>query len=167
MISNILNTLYMSTVTWITLWGRNKCRCSVPRSWPPLCNPTDCSIPVLAVPNHFLVFAWVHVHSINDAIQPSHPLSPSSPSAFNLSQRSFRSFSNESAFCIRLPSVSASVLPKSIQGWFPLGLIGWSPCFPRNSQESSSSSQFKNVNSLVLSLLYGPTVTSVHDCWKD
>ena len=80
---------------------------------------------------------------------------------------SIRSFSNESAFCIRWPSASASVLPKSIQGWFPLGLIGWSPCFPKNSQESYSSPQFKNINSLVLSLLYGPTVTSVHDCWKD
>ena len=73
-------------------------------------------------------------------------------------------FSSESALAIRWPS--ASVLPKSIQGWFPLGLTGWSPCFPWNSQESSSSPQFKNVNSLVLRLLYGPTVTSAHDCWK-
>ena len=141
--------------------------CSVSKSCLTLLKPMDCSMPSFPVPHCLLEFAQVHVHWISDAIQPSHPLSPSSPYAFNLSQRSFRSFSNESAFCIRLPSVSASVLPKSIQGWFPLGLIGWSPCFPRNSQESSSSSQFKNVNSLVLSLLYGPTVTSVHDCWKD
>ena len=36
--------------------------------------------------HHLLEFAQVHVHCINDAIQPSHPLMPSSPSALNLSQ---------------------------------------------------------------------------------
>jgi len=114
MISNILNTLYTSTVTWITLWGRNKCHCSVPRSWPPLCNPTDCSIPVLAVPNHFLVFARVHVHWINHAIQPSHPLSPSSPSASIFP--SIMLFSNGLAVHIRWPkywSFSFSISPSN------------------------------------------------------
>ena len=114
MISNILNTLYTSTVTWITLWGRNKCHCSVPRSWPPLCNPTDCSIPVLAVPNHFLVFARVHVHWINHAIQPSHPLSPSSPSASVFP--SIMLFSNGLAVHIRWPkywSFSFSISPSN------------------------------------------------------
>ena len=143
------------------------CCYQVNKSCLTLWDSMDCSTSSIPVLQYYLELAQTHVCWAGNAIQSSHPLSPSSPSAFNLSQRSFRSFSNESAFCIRLPSVSASVLPKSIQGWFPLGLIGWSPCFPRNSQESSSSSQFKNVNSLVLSLLYGPTVTSVHDCWKD
>ena len=43
------------------------------------------------------------------------------------------------------------------------GLVG-SPCSPRDSQEFSP--QFKSINSLVLSLLYGPTLTSIHDHWK-
>ena len=47
------------------------------------------------------------------------------PSIFS----SIRVFSNESAFCIRWPSIgvsaSASVLPMNIQGWFPLGLTDW------------------------------------------
>ena len=54
-------------------------------------------------------------------------------------------------------SVSGSVLPMNIQGWFPLGLTGWSPCHPRDSQETSPAPQFESINSSVLSLLYGPT----------
>ena len=42
----------------------------------------------------------------------------------------------------------------------------WSPCSPRDSQESSSTPQFKSINSLVLSFIYGPTLTSTHDYWK-
>jgi len=61
---------------------------------------------------------------------------------------------------------SASVLPMNIQCWYLLGLI-WSPCCPRDSQESSPATQFKNINSSVLSLLYGPTLTSIHDYWKN
>jgi len=65
-------------------------------------------------------------------------------------------------------SVSASVLPVNIQGWFPLELTGvWSPCCPRDSQESSPTPQFKSINSSALSLLYGPTLTSLHDYWKN
>ena len=49
--------------------------------------PMDCSTPGLPVPHHLLEFAQVHVHCIGDAVQPSHPLTPSSPSALDLSQR--------------------------------------------------------------------------------
>ena len=43
-------------------------------------------MPSLPVPHHFLEFAQVYVPCISDAIQPSHPLMPSSPSALNLAQ---------------------------------------------------------------------------------
>ena len=43
----------------------------------------------------------------------------------------------------------------------------WSPCSPRDSQESSPTPQFKNINSSTLSFLYGPTLTSIHDHWKN
>ena len=58
-------------------------------------------------------------------------------------------------------SASASVLPMNIQDWFPLGLTGESPCSPRDSEESSPTPQFKSINSLVLSFLYSPTLTSI------
>ena len=86
-------------------------------------------------------------------------------------------FSNELALRIRGPklqlwsfiigaSASASVIPMNIQGWFPLGLTVRSPCSPRDSQESSPAPQFKSINTLALSLLYDPTLTSIHDYWK-
>ena len=46
------------------------------------------------------------------------------------------------------------------------GLVG-SPCSPRDSQESSPTPQFKSINSLLLSFLYNPTFTSIHDYWKN
>ena len=46
------------------------------------------------------------------------------------------------------------------------GLVG-SPCSPRDSQESSSTPQFKSINSLALSFLYSPTLTSIHDHRKN
>ena len=63
-------------------------------------------------------------------------------------------------------SFSTSVLPVSIQGWLPLGLTGLI-FFGKKSQESSPALQFKSINSSVLSLLYGPTLTSIHGYWKD
>ena len=57
----------------------------VAQSCPILCNPMDCSTPGFPVLHYLPEFAQIHVHCISDAIQPSHPLSPSSPTAFNLS----------------------------------------------------------------------------------
>ena len=51
-----------------------------------LWDPMDCSTPGFAVLHYLMEFAQTHVHWINDAIQPSHPLSPPSPPALNLSQ---------------------------------------------------------------------------------
>ena len=64
-------------------------------------------------------------------------------------------------------SASASVLPMKIQNWFPLGWTVGSPCCPRDSQESSPTPQFKSFNSLALSFLHSPTLTSIHDHWKN
>ena len=45
--------------------------------------------------------------------------------------------------------------------------LGGSPCSPRNSQESSPTPQFKSINSLALNFLHHPTLTSIHDHWKN
>ena len=63
-------------------------------------------------------------------------------------------------------SAWTSVLPMNTQDW-SLGWTGWSPCHPRDSQESSPTPQFKTVNSSALSFLYSPTLTSIHDYWKN
>ena len=86
----------------------------------------DCSTPGFPVHHQLLKLAETHVHRVDDAIQPSHPLSSPSP-ALNLSQHQglFQLVSS-------LPSggqsigvsASASVLPVNIQDSFPLGLTG-------------------------------------------
>ena len=81
------------------------------------------SLPGFPVLHHLPEFAQIHVHWVSDAIQPSHPLSSTSPPTFNLSQDQGRLFSSGGQ---RIgASTSASVLPVNIQGWFPLGLNGW------------------------------------------
>ena len=59
---------------------------SVAQSCLTLCNPMDCSMPGFPVHHQFPELAHTHVHWVGDAIQPSHPLSFSSPPVFNLSQ---------------------------------------------------------------------------------
>ena len=64
-------------------------------------------------------------------------------------------------------SASTSVLPMNIQDWSPLGWTGWISLQSKDSQESSPTPQFKSINSSVLSFLYSPTLTSIHDHWKN
>ena len=64
----------------------SNCCCSVTQSCPTLHDPMDCSTPGFPVLHCLLELAQTHVHWVNDAIQPSHPLSPTSSPALNLSQ---------------------------------------------------------------------------------
>ena len=83
---------------------------------------------------------------------------------------SIRVFSNESTFCMRWPkywSFSFSISPSNeYSGLVSFRMVA-SPCYPRDSQESSPTPQFKSINSSVLSFLYSPTLTSIHDRWKN
>ena len=60
-------------------------------------------------------------------------------------------------------SASASVLLMNIQDWFPLVLTG---LISSKSKDSSPAPQLKIINSAVIFLFYGLTLTSIHDCWK-
>ena len=96
------------------------CCCSIAQLYLTLCDPMDCSTAGFPVLHHLPKLAQTHVHSINDVIQSFHPLSPSSPPAFNLFQRVSSSHQVASVGV----SASAPVLPMNIQGWVPLGLTG-------------------------------------------
>ena len=94
-----------------------------------------------------------------------HPTISSSVTPFSSCPQSFpasRSFPMSWLFVSGGQSVGASasgsVFPMNIQDW-----LVWSPCSPRDSQESLSVPDFKIISSLVLSFLYGPTLTSIHD----
>ena len=62
------------------------CSFSVAQGCPTLCEPRNCHMPGFLVLHHLLEFALTHVDWVNDTIQPSHPLFPLSPPAFNLSK---------------------------------------------------------------------------------
>ena len=98
---------------------------------------------------------------ICDAIQPS-----SSVSSFSSCLQSFPasgSFPMNQLFASGGQNIGVSVaaLPVKIQGWFPFDWLIWSPCSPRESQESSLAPHFESINSSTLSLLYGPTLTPI------
>ena len=64
-------------------------------------------------------------------------------------------------------SASALVLAINIQGWFPLGFTGLIFLLSKGLSRIFCSTQFKSINSSALNLLYGPTLTSIHDYWKN
>ena len=146
------------------LTGRNCCCCSVAQSCLILCNFTDCSTPVFPAVHHLPELAQTHVHWVRDAIQPSKPLPSPSPPA--LIFPSIRVFPSELTLRIMYPeywSFSFGIGPSNEC----LGLIFFRivrfhpPCCPREFQEFSAASQFESINSLALSLLYGPTLVSI------
>ena len=104
---------------------------SVTQSCLTLCNCMDYGTPGFLVHHQLPELAQTHVHWVGDAIQPSHPLSSPSPSAFNISQHQglslWISSSESSGGQSTRASASASVLPMNIQDWFPLGLTGLIP----------------------------------------
>ena len=128
-------------------------------------HPMDCSTPGFPLLHYLLRFAHTQVHWVSDAIQPSHPLSSHLlllPSFF----LSIRFFSKEMALCIGWPKDQSFSFSNSLSNeyselisfrinWFDLLAV-------QGTQESSLASQFKSINSLVLSLLSAPTLTSVH-----
>ena len=141
---------------------------SVAQSCPTLCDPMDCSTPSLPVHHEQLESAQTHVHWAGDAIQPSHPLSSPSPPALNLSKhQGLFKWVSSSHQVIKL--LEFQLQHQTFQ-WTPRtdlqDRLVRSPCSPRDSQESSLTPQFKSINSSVLSFLYCPTLTCIHDYWK-
>ena len=64
-------------------------------------------------------------------------------------------------------SASKSVLPMKTQDWSPLGWTGWISLQSKGLSRVFSNIEFKSINSSVLSLLYSPTLLSIHDHWKN
>ena len=113
------------------------------------------------------------VHSdsrVSDAIQPAHSLSSPSPPAPNHSQHQslfqWVNSSHEVAKVLELQPQHHSLQRNPRTDLLQNGLVG-SPCSPGDSQESSLTPQFKSINSLALSFLHSPTLTSIHDHRKN
>ena len=109
--------------------------------------------------------------SIKPVMPSNHPilLCPS-PSAFNLSQH--QGFFKWISSLHQVAKVLKFQLQHQSYQWISStdllqdGLVG-SSCSPRDSKESYPTPQFKSINFSVLSFLYSPTLTSIHDQWKN
>ena len=64
-------------------------------------------------------------------------------------------------------SALASFLPKNTQDWSPLEWTGWISLQSKTLKSLLQHPQFKSINSLALSFLHSPTLTSIHDYWKN
>ena len=138
---------------------------------PTLCNPVNHSTPSLSFHHKLLETTQTHV---NELVMPSNHLILSCPLLLLPSIfPSITVFSNESAFRIRWSkywSFSFNISPsKEHSGliYFRMDWLVGSPCSPRDSQESSPTPLFKSINSSALSFLHHPTLTSIHDHWKN
>ena len=143
------------------------CYCSVTQLYPPLCDPRDCSKPGFPVLHHQVcsnscpLSRWCHP-AISSSVAPFASCSQSFPASESFPTSWLFTSGGQSIGA----SASAAVLPVSSQDWFSLGMT-WSPCCPRDSQESSPTPPFKSINSSLLSFLHSPTPTSIHDHWKN
>ena len=136
---------------------------AVTKSCPRLSDPMDYSTSGFPVLHYLLEFAQTHVHWVDHAIQPSHPLSIPSPYPLSLFQH--QGLFNELALHIRWPKYW-SFSPSNEYSGFISFRIHWFDLFAVQGTFKSllqHHTQFKSINSSVLSLLYGPTLTSVHD----
>ena len=125
---------YLNSIAWEAAWFWSSSHnsgpltqfSSVAPSCSTLCNPMNCSTPGLPVHHQLPDFTQTHVHWVDDAIQPSHPLSSPSPPAPNPSQhQGLFQWVNSSHEVAKGVSASASVLPMNTQDWSPLGWTGW------------------------------------------
>ena len=128
----------------------------------------DRSTPGFPVHHQLPELAQTHVHGVNDAI--NHLilccLLLLLPSIFP----SIRVFSSESVLCIRWPkywSFSFSISPSSEYSGLIFFRMDWFDLLTVQGTLKSHLQQLKSISSLALSFLYSPTLTSIHEHWKN
>ena len=128
--------------------------------------PTNCSTPGFPVHHQLPELTQTDVHQVSNTIQPSHPVFPffclqSFPASGSFLMSQFTSGGQRSFSFSISPSNEYSGLISFKMDWLDLFAV------QGTLQESSPTLQFKSINSSVLSFLYGPTLTSIHDYWKN
>ena len=144
---------------------------TVTQSCPTLCVPMDCSTQAsLSITNSQSLFKVMSIESVmpSNHLILCHPLFLP-PSIF----ARIRVFSNESVLPIRWPkywSISFSISPSNEYSGLISFRMDWLDLLAvqeMDSQESFPTPLFKSINSSALSFLYSPTLTSIHDYWKN
>ena len=127
------------------------------------------SMPDFPVLHYLPKLIQTYLHWVDDTIQPFHPLSLLSPPA--LFFPSIRVFSKESALRIKWPKYWSFSLSNSPSNEYSRLISFWIDWFDllaaQGTLKSPPAPQFEIINSSVLSLLYGPTLTSAHNYWKN
>ena len=155
----LLSRKYWCNYFW-TAYLHGNCCCPFTQSCLTLCNPMNCSTPGFPVLHHLPELAQTHVHWVSDAIQPSRPLSPLSPPTLNLSQH--LGLFQWVALHIRWSEYwSFSICPSSDYSGLIYFRIDWFDLL------ASPAPQLESISSLALSLLCGPVLTFIHECWKN
>ena len=128
------------------------------------------STPGLPVHHQLLESTQTHVHRVGDAIQPSHPLLSPSPPALNPSQH--QGLSSESALHIRWPkywNFSFNISPSNEHSRLVSFRMDWLDLLAVQGTFKSLLKHHSSKASILWrwSFLYGPTLTSIHDHWKN
>ena len=130
---------------------------------PTLCYPMDCQAS-LSITNSSGLLKLMSIESV----MPSNHLILCLPLLLPLSIfPSIRVFSNESVLCSRWPkewSFSSSISPSNEYSGLISFRIDWLDFL---AVRGTPTPQFKSINSSVLSFLYTPTLTPIHDYWKN
>ena len=109
-----------------------------------------------------LLYQWCHP-TILSSVAPFSSCPQSSPPSGSFPINRLFAWGGQS----NEASASASVFPMNIQDWFPLRLTGLISLLSKGLSRVFSSPQFESINFSALSPLYGPTLTSIHDSWKN
>ena len=132
-----------------------------------LCDPINCSMSGSPVLHYLPEFSQIHVYWVSDDLTIS-----SSASPFSYCLQVFPasgSFPVSLLFASGGQSIGAStsVLPMSIQGWFPLGLTGLISLQSNGLSRVLSSTTIQKHQFFGTQPSFGPALTSVHDFWKN
>ena len=142
---------------------------SVPQSCLTLCDPMDCSMPGLPIHCQLPEFTQTHVHGVSDAIQTSHSVVPFSscfqsfPASGSFQMSQFFTSGGQSIGV----SASASVPSSEYSGLISLGWTGWISLQSKGLSRVFSNTTVQKHNSSALSFLYGSTLTTTRDYWKN
>ena len=163
-------TIFISSLTkpyltmgLISSWLISQKFSSVTKSCQTLCDPMDCSLPGFLVHYQLPEFAQTHVRQVSDAIQPSHPRLSLSPPAFNLSKhQSIFHWVGSSHQVAKLFELQLS--PSNEYSGLIFFRIAW---FDLLAIQGTLKSLLQYHSSKAFTLLYGLTLTFIHNCWKN
>ena len=159
--NRLINTIFLDSICNVFS--------SVTQSCLTLCDPMNHRTPGLPVHHQLPETTQTPVNWVGDAI--SHLILCRSLLLLPLIFPSIRDFSNESALHIKWPkywSFSFNISPSNEHPGLISFRMDWLDLLAVQGtlKESSPTPQFKSINFLVLSFLYSPTLTSIHDDWK-